>query len=177
MSNHTVQEIDEVDLVEPYDQQGHDETFQPNNILNTGINGLWKPSATVHRVRVIPSDALRFQTYLLADSTVAAPITATQILTKRPQAIAAKVRIQLTPTAGATGRVYLIRSLDEVGSLLLDTAAAPRPYLSNGYYLGDSSVANSLELVTSEMLFAVCLNTGASTGAVISVCSELFFPE
>ena len=126
-------------------------------------------------VRPAASDFLGFSSFAIPVSTPTALATPVRILDRRPEGNAAKVKISVVNMTG-TGHIFLLRNPDDF-SISLDAIGSP--YCPYGYFLGLSTAASAanLELVTSERIYAVCVDTTAGVGGMVSVCSELFFAD
>ncbi len=125
-------------------------------------------------VRPAASDTIGLATYILTDSTTAAVQRPVRIVDKRPTGVASKVRISVQPITGALGAVYVLTA-EELSSIGLTGAV---PFVPYGHFLSMAATQGApLELVTTEELYAVCVAAAVGAGALISVCSEIYFAD
>jgi len=170
---HTVEQIDSY----PADITTHteDDNYRSEGRSDSPAN-FYVPKPTL--VRNVSSDAMSFATFLIPDSTQALPQTPIRILDKRSNGVASKVRICNASLTGATGHIYLLKSKDDF-SISLDPAGTP--YCPYGYFLDDAvGGAGShpyIDIVTSQDLYAVCVNTSVGLGGLVSVASEIYYAD
>lgn len=150
-------------------------TFEDRIAALGGPDNLWKPSSTVIPVKQVPSDDIGFQTIAVLDQNTANPQPATLLKNKQPQGVASRYTITIAAIAGALGRVFLLRSRDEQGTIVTDGSGAP--YAAQGFYLGLASEHASFTVASVAPIYVVSYAAAIGNGALVSVVSEVYFAE